>query len=116
MPPRDESLRLRDMVEAMDRITLFAAGRYHNVLTADLMAIRAINHKLTIIGEAVSRVPESLRQRYPGIPWRDIRGMRNALIHQYHEADSDEVARPAIEEVPVLKAQILQVIAEMEAP
>lgn len=104
------------MVEAMDRITQFVAGRNHRALAEDLLAVSAISHELTIIGEAASRIPDSLRRQHPGVPWRDIRGMRNALIHQYHEADADIVTRTAIEDVPVLRAQIQQVITEWEAP
>lgn len=58
---------------------------------ADRKTIDAVVRKVEIIGEAAGYIPLEVQQRYPAIPWRQMRGMRNVLIHRY-----DEVSLPIL--------------------
>ena len=67
-------------------------------------------HHVQIIGEAASGLSDSLRDRYPSVPWEDIVWMRNVLVHQYFGVDLDQVWSAVDKELPVLKAHIQAVI------
>jgi uncharacterized protein with HEPN domain len=67
-------------------------------------------HELTIIGEAVAQLPADLRQRHVHIPWTDIKGFRNIIVHHYFGIDWEEVWRSASVRVPVLRTQIAEVL------
>ena len=50
-----------------------------------------VERKLEIIGEATKRIPDDFKKEHPDIPWKDMAGMRDILIHQYTEVDEDIV-------------------------
>lgn len=66
----------------------------------------AIVHSIQIIGEAARRVSEEYREMHPEIPWRNIIGMRNQLVHKYDDVDLDVVWRVVQREIPELIALI----------
>ena len=65
-----------------------------------------------VIGEAVRHVSKDLRRTYPEIPWQDIAGMRDKLIHDYFGVDIDKVWLTAQEDLPVLKEQIAGIMKD----
>ena len=80
----DENSRLRDILSAAAKCQEYAN---HLGGEQDSMAYDAIVRNLAIIGEAVSKLSDQLRQSQPHIPWSKIIGLRNILIHQYFSAD-----------------------------
>lgn len=54
---------------------------------ADKKTVNAVVRSLEIIGEATGKIPEDVRERYPDVPWEEIIGMRNRLIHEYFGVD-----------------------------
>lgn len=58
---------------------------------------------LEIIGEAVKKIPDSIRIHYPQVPWREMTAMRNKLIHEYFGVKPRSVWETVKEELPVLK-------------
>ena len=69
----------------------------------------AVFRRLEIIGEAASKLPEELRQKNPEIPWRDIIGTRNRLIHDYLEIDRDLIWQIIVKHLPELKKKITEI-------
>jgi len=76
-------IRLQHMLEASRDAKSFAEGRQQNDLYKDKMLTMAIIKELEIIGEAAVNVSQETRDRFPQIPWTDIIGMRNRLVHVY---------------------------------
>jgi uncharacterized protein with HEPN domain len=80
---RDYRLYLRDIVEHARRIMRYVHGKTYEQFTQDDMLIDAVIRNLELIGEAVKRVPYSVRRKYPQVAWQKIAGLRDILIHDY---------------------------------
>ena len=76
----------------------------------------AIPHQLLIMGEASKRLSESLRASHPEVPWKMIAGMRDKLIHEYDEADMDEVWNTVTVDVPRLLSSLESLVPKKERP
>lgn len=72
-----------------------------------------VERKLEIIGEATKRIPDDFKQKHPSIPWKDMAGMRDILIHQYTEVDEDIVWKTIKQKIPTLKEQIENILNEL---
>lgn len=70
---------------------------------------------IQIIGEASWRLPQSLKDQYPQVPWKQIAGMRHVLVHDYFEVNWKRVYETARDHVPVLKPQIEAILASLPA-
>lgn len=87
---RSERLYLRDMVDAIDRVFDYTAqGR--RAFLADRKTQDAVIKNIQVIGEAVRGVSPTTREAHPEIPWADIAGMRDRLVHGYYRVDLNVV-------------------------
>ncbi len=93
---------LRDMLDHAREAAEMASGRKRADLDRDRQFNLALVRLLEIIGEAANRVPEDLRERFPGIPWRQIVSLRNRLIHGYDEVDCDILWKIVTDDLPDL--------------
>ncbi len=73
----------------------------------------AVLRRLEIIGEAVKNIPEDFRTKYPDIPWRQIAGMRDILIHAYFGVNLRRIWKVIKEDIPELKLKILKILEEL---
>jgi uncharacterized protein with HEPN domain len=76
----------------------------------------AIIRQLTVAGETASKLSTEFQQNNPQIPWQKIIGFRNRVIHDYFGLDLDAVWKIATEELPVLRAQVIALMAEEFSP
>ena len=100
--PRDDHVRVLHMIEAAETVGTFVARRHRADLDTDRMLLFALVRAIEIIGEAASRVSPETRATAPAVPWAQITGMRNRLVHAYFDIDLDVLWRTAMEEVPSL--------------
>ena len=109
---RPEKLYLTDIVEAAQAIARFIMGENYYEFEQNEMMNSAVLQKLTVIGEAASRLPKEFTSRFPEIPWVDIIGFRNIAVHEYFAIRWDIAWVAASEEVPVLKEQVEKILRE----
>ncbi len=83
MPRRDSRLRLQDIVEAIDRILSYTSSLTVESFQADQRTVDAVVRNFEVIGEAARHVDDETCARCPGVPWQDMRDMRNVLMHEY---------------------------------
>jgi len=89
--PPDDRIRLRHMLDAARTAREFAQDRSRADLDSDDMLALALVRLLEIVGEAGRAVSVDLRERHPEIPWAEIAGTRDRLIHGYFDVDLDIV-------------------------
>lgn len=95
---------VEDMIDAMDRVTEFTEGMKYDDFAKDDKSASAVIRKLEIIGEAVKKIPEGVKKEYPEIPWKDMAGMRDKLIHGYFGVNLKKVWQTAKKDIPNLKS------------
>ncbi|HEY9909134.1 MAG TPA: DUF86 domain-containing protein [Thermosynechococcaceae cyanobacterium] len=88
--PRDPE-SLIDIANAIRRILRYTNGINRVELEANDEKLSAILYQITIIGEATKRLSSTFRQQHPEIPWREMAGMRDVLVHEYDQLDFDVV-------------------------
>ncbi len=106
---RDLRLYIHDIIDCIEIIEQHTNGVseedfYDNVLVQD-----GVIRRLEIIGEAVKHIPKRVREKYPSVPWQDIVGMRNRLIHEYFGVQLRRAWKVVQEDLPLLKATVLRI-------
>jgi uncharacterized protein with HEPN domain len=101
MSPDEESdpATLGDLVAACSRVMGYVRGASRSDLDVDDRLFSACCYQISVIGEAVKRVSPITRDRHPEVPWKDIAGMRDRLIHGYDSVDLGELWKTATEDV-----------------
>jgi uncharacterized protein with HEPN domain len=112
----DEIDRLRHMRDAAAAAVTFSAGRSRADLETDLMYQFAAVRAIEIIGEAAARLSDATRAGHPHLPWADMIGMRNRLVHGYFDVDLDVVWNTITAHLPPLIVSVDAMIAAPAPP
>lgn len=110
MSQRDDTLRLQDMLTAAHEALTFASGKSEDDLALDRQLTLALLKCVEIIGEAAARVGEDSRSRYPTLPWADMIGMRNRLVHAYFDIDLSLLWTTVNDDLPVLIQELEKIV------
>ncbi len=109
---RDFRDRLQDILDAIAQIETEQAKGKGAFKTSPLIQVWMVHH-LMIIGEAVRAIDPAIRQRHPSIPWREIAGMRNILVHDYFRINEEVVWETVEKHVPALKKEVARILSEL---
>jgi len=109
---RDFTIYLKDILTAIESIEGFIAGMDLDAFESDDKTTSAVLRKLEIIGEAVKQIPDEIRQKHSHVPWKEMAGMRDKLIHFYFGVDYHLVWKAITERLPHVKQEIEKVLQE----
>ena len=110
---RDPLLYLDELLKSASLACQYGEGLERSQYQTGIMAFEAIVRQIEIIGEAASHVPQDIRAQASGIPWRNLVGMRNHLIHGYFAIDADIVWSVVHDKLPAMIPEIKKLIEEL---
>lgn len=110
MSERQDTDYLGDICEAMDRIVEYTAGLTRDQFMRDTKTQDAVVRNLEVVGEATKALPTDWRNRYPGIPWKGLAGVRDKMIHHYFGLNYDIIWTIVSEEIPTLLPQVREIL------
>jgi len=101
---------LKDILDSVEKIESYLEGFKEMDFDGNYAIQDAVMRRLEIIGKAVKHLPEESKNKYPNIPWKDIAGMRDILIHEYAGVQVERVWLTVKNDLPPLKQTILELI------
>lgn len=111
MSSHDSQLSLRQMLDHAREAVAFTHGKLRADLETDRLLELGIVRLLEVLGEAAGRIPGEERARHSDIPWSEIIGLRNRLIHAYDAVDLDIVWRIVTDDLPPLVAALDRILS-----
>jgi uncharacterized protein with HEPN domain len=111
---RDFQVYLEDIIDALNCIEAYTKGFTYEAFVNDRKTVDAVIRNFEIIGEAAKQVPLSIRREYSKVPWREMAGMRDKLIHGYFGIQLDVVWKTIKERLPPLRLLLLDALADMK--
>jgi len=100
---KDNTIYPEHNIDAPDKVTKYIQNQYLKSFLDNEEKQDAIVRKLEIIGEATIKISRDLKIKNPQVPWKDMAGMRDKLIHDYFDVDLSIVWETAVSDVPELK-------------
>jgi uncharacterized protein with HEPN domain len=103
---------LEDILDAIEKVTQFIEGMTYEEFVGDAKTVFAVIRALEIVGEATKQLPQSVRDNYPEVPWREMAGIRDKLIHEYFGVNLVVVWKTAVVDLSGLESAIRRILAE----
>lgn len=103
---------LQDILDAIEKVEQFTEGMDFKGFSVDDKTVFAVIRGLEIIGEAARMVPKELRENYPDVPWPEMAGIRDKLIHGYFGVSLEVVWNTVHQDLPAVKPLIAQILKE----
>ena len=110
MSERDFRLYCADILDSGNAVIEFVKGLSFEEFCSDRKTYSAVIREFEIIGEAVGKLPDNLKQKHPGIEWQDIKDFRNLLIHEYFGIDLEIVWKIIQDDLPGLMNAVREIV------
>jgi len=91
---------LQDILDSIEKIRKFIQDFNYTEFEKDDKTLYAVIRAIEIIGEAIKKIPNKIRNSYPNVPWREMAGMRDKLIHDYLGLNTEVVWETATNDIP----------------
>lgn len=102
MSERNVELYLSDILESGNAILEFTGEMSYEEFRGDRKTSSAVIREFEVIGEAVGKPPDHVKEKYPGVDWQDIKDFRNLLIHEYFGVDLEIIWKVVQDDLPGL--------------
>ena len=112
---KNDLVYLSHIMKSIERIEEYTEGMEKDDFTSSNLVQDGTIRQIEIIGEAAKNLSRGCREKYPQIPWSDIAGMRDLLIHHYFGVNLNDVWYTVKVDIPVLKDEILTILNLLEA-
>ena len=109
MSKREPALLLEDVSLSIDKIERYIVGMSADIFKADEKTVDAVVRNLEIIGEAVRQIPPAFKERHNNVPWSQIAGLRNRIVHDYFGLDLEMIWYIVTSDLPELKKKIEEI-------
>lgn len=106
MPKRDLGLLIEDMLAAIRKIERYIESMDQGQFHQDEKTVDAVARNLEILGEVTRQLPEEFVARFPDVPWRQMAGLRNRIVHDYFGLDLEIIWQIIRHDLPPLRAQL----------
>jgi uncharacterized protein with HEPN domain len=116
MKRRDYRDYLQDILDAVKDIKSFVDDMSFEQFRKDRKTLNAVVRSIEIIGEASKNIPDTLKAKHKELPWKQMTGMRNKLIHAYFGVDLETLWKAVNEDIPPLKQSIQKMLKDQEKP
>ncbi len=110
---RDPALYLKDILESIDLIEQFIAGMELDDFKRDIKTSDAVIKRFENIGEPTKNIPDEMTNRYPEVPWKEMAGMRDKLVHFYFGVKHELVWAAIKNRLPQLKPLLNKMLDEL---
>jgi len=112
---RDMGVYIEDILESIAKIEQYTKTITKDKFLENTQIQDAVLRRLEIIGEAVKNIPRAFRDKYPGVRWKNIAGMRDVLIHEYFGVNIDRAWKVAKEDILDLRGKMLKVKKDLKS-
>ena len=109
---RDDKVYLAHIMDALQQIATYTAGMNKDSFAENRLVQDGVIRQFEIIGEATKNLSAAFKEQHSSLPWKDLAGFRDKLIHQYFGVDLSLVWRSVEDDVPMLKNELLRMPAQ----
>ncbi len=110
---KDPKIFIAHILDSIEKIEEFTKEVSKKEFLESNIIQDAVIRRIEIIGEAAKNLPKNIKSEYPEVPWKEIIGTRDKIVHEYFGVDLDLTYRIAKEDIPDLKQKILKVLEDI---
>ncbi len=107
---KEDAIYIEHILDALKKVIEYTSGKDEASFLKDSLVQDAVIRQFEVIGEATKRISKGFREKHTSIPWKDMAGMRDVLIHDYIDVDIFMVWKTASEDTPILIKKIQEII------
>ena len=108
MSRRGMKLYFQDIQGSIRKIEKYTSGVDFKKFSKDEQIIDAVVRNFSVIGEAVENIPQEIKVKNPDVAWKEIKGMRNKIVHEYFGVDEEILWKTVQDDLPIFKKQIIK--------